>query len=170
MIAAERAVETGRAGAQGRWGAGLVALAAAIALATAFALEHLGGYAPCSLCILERWPWAFALVAALAGLAFGRLRPALWLAGLALAGNAVLSAYHVGVEAGWFALPGTCAAGGDASSIEELRAQLLAARPTCDRVALSLFGLSLAAWNGLAAAATAAAALIAVRRGSPLSS
>lgn len=140
------------------WG---VTIAAAVALATAFALEHLGGYAPCSLCILERWPWAAALALGLLGLALGRARPILLLAAVLLAGNAALSVYHVGVEAGWFALPGTCAAGGSATTIEELRAQLEAARPTCDRVALAWLGLSLAAWNGIAAAVVAALAAVA---------
>jgi len=148
----------------------LVALAAAMALATAFALEHLGGYAPCSLCVYERWPWAAALIVALAGKLLGRPRPALLIVGLLLLGNAALSAYHVGVEAGWFALPGTCAAGGGATTLEELRAQLEAARPTCDRVALRVLGLSLAAWNGIAAAAVAAFAALAFVRARRLSS
>lgn len=149
---------------------GTVVLAAAAALGTAFALEYLGGLAPCSLCILERWPWALALVAGLAGLALRRPRPALVMAALLLGGNAILSLYHVGVEAGWFALPSTCAAGGAASTIEELRAQLAAARPTCDRVALRVLGLSLAAWNGLATATVAALAAAAAARPGRLSS
>lgn len=148
----------------------LVAFAAAIALATAFALEHLGGYAPCSLCVYERWPWALALLAVLGGRLFGRPGPALLIAALLLLGNTALSAYHVGVEAGWFALPGTCTAGGGAATLEELRAQLEAARPTCDRVALRVFGLSLAAWNGIAAAAVAALAALALVRARRLSS
>lgn len=149
---------------------GVVCLAAAAALATALGLEYLGGYAPCSLCVLERWPWLLALITGVAGLGFGRPRPALVVGALLLAGNAALSAYHVGVEAGWFALPSTCAAGGSAGSIEELRAQLLAARPTCDRVALRVFGLSLGAWNGIAAAAVAALAAAAAARASRFSS
>lgn len=150
----------------------LVLVAALAALITALGLEHWGGYAPCSLCVLERWPWVGAAVAAGLGLVLGRARPALLAAALLLAGNAVLSAYHVGVESGWFELPGTCAAGGSAATIEELRAQLLAARPTCDRVALRVLGLSLAAWNGIAALAVAAAAVTALRLGrrQPLSS
>lgn len=147
----------------------LVALAAAIALTTAFAFEHLGGYAPCSLCVYERWPWALALLAALAGKLLDRLAPALLIAALLLLGNAGLSAYHVGVEAGWFALPATCTAGGGATTLEELRAQLQAARPTCDRVALRVLGLSLAAWNGIAAAAVAALAALALVRARRLS-
>lgn len=144
-----------------------IAAVAALALLTAFGLEHLGGYAPCSLCILERWPWALALAAGVMGLVAGRPRPALLAVAVLLAGNAMLSLYHVGVEAGWFAVPGTCAAGGGATTIEELRAQLQAARPTCDRVALKVMGVSLAGWNGAASAATAAFALWAALARSP---
>lgn len=146
---------TGRAGGV----LAAVTAAAALALLTAFGLEHVGGYAPCSLCVLERWPWALALAAGVMGLAAGRPRPALLAVAVLLAGNALLSLYHVGVEAGWFAVPGTCAAGGGATTIEELRAQLQAARPTCDRVALRVMGVSLAGWNGLAASAAASLAL-----------
>lgn len=163
-MAAAAGGATGFSGPSARTGAALVGAAALLALGGAFGLEHLGGYAPCSLCILERWPWAAALVAAGLGLVLGRPRPALALAALVLAGNALLSLYHVGVEAGWLALPGTCAAGGEAATIEELRAQLEAARPTCDRVALRVLGLSLAGWNGLASAALAALALLALIR------
>ncbi|MGI9511251.1 MAG: disulfide bond formation protein B, partial [Geminicoccaceae bacterium] len=55
--------------------------------------------------------------------------------------------YHVSVEQGWLALPAGCAAGTDASSVEELKAMLKAAPPTCDQVTFTIFGLSLAAWN-----------------------
>lgn len=163
-MAALAGTTTGPSGPSARAALALVGAAALLALAGAFGLEHLGGYAPCSLCILERWPWAGALVAAGLGLVLGRPRPALAAAALLLAGNGLLSLYHVGVEAGWLALPGTCAAGGEAVTIEELRAQLDAARPTCDRVALRVLGLSLAAWNGLAAAAVAGLASWAVVR------
>ena len=33
-----------------------VAVAAAGLLAAVFAMEHIGGLAPCSLCVLQRWP------------------------------------------------------------------------------------------------------------------
>ena len=108
------------------------------------------------------------VVVALFGLGTGRVRLALGIAGLLLLGNAGLSLYHVGVEQGWFALPGGCIAGRTATTIEELRAQLAVAPPTCDQVSVSWLGLSLAGWNGLFALALGVIAITAAAWGSPL--
>jgi len=143
-------------------GLAFVAAAAAAALLGALALQYLGGYRPCTLCIYERYPYLLVVVAGMAGLWLRRPRPALALAALALAVNLGLAAYHVGVEEGWFALPETCAAVGRATTVEELKAQLLAAPARCDQVPLTVAGLSLAAWNGVLAAALLAAALAAL--------
>lgn len=142
----------------------LVAAAAALALLAALALEHLGGYEPCTLCIWERYPYLAVLAAGTLGLGLKRPRLALAVAALALAANAALSAYHVGVEEGVFALPETCAAAGPAATLEELRAQILAAPARCDQVPLRVLGLSLAGWNGVLAALLAAVALLGLFR------
>lgn len=142
----------------------LVAVASAAALLAALALQYLGGYQPCSLCIYERYPYLAVIVAGVLGLGLERPRPALALAALALAVNVGLSAYHVGVEQGWLALPQACAAVGQATSIEELRAQLAAAPARCDQVSLTLAGLSLAAWNGVFAAALLGLAVLGLVR------
>jgi disulfide bond formation protein DsbB len=136
-----------------------VAVAAALALGVAFLLQFGFKVAPCNLCIWERYPYAFVILAAVGGLWLGRPRPALALAALALLGNAGLSFYHVGVEEGWFALPGGCIAGTGAQTVEQLRAQLMAAAPTCDQVKVIWMGLSLAAWNGITALGLGLAAL-----------
>lgn len=131
-------------------------------LAAAFAFQHLGGLDPCVLCIYQRWPWAAA--AGLGGLAalFARRRrtaaqAALALAVLAMLTGAGIAAYHVGVEQHWWA--GTAECGGvtgQAKTIEELKAQLLATPVTrCDEVAWSLFGISMAGWNLIVSAAAA---------------
>jgi disulfide bond formation protein DsbB len=152
-----------------RW-AVLLAAVTATALLAALALQFIGGYAPCNLCIYERYPYLAAAVAAALGAWWGRPRPALVVAALALAGNVVLSGYHVGVEQGWFALPETCAAAGEALTVEELKAQILTAPPRCDQVTFSLLGLSLAAWNGLFAFLLLLGTLHALRQGQKLSS
>lgn len=152
-------------GAQAFGGGRLAALGAAACaglLAAAFAFQHLGGLAPCPLCIWQRWPHvagaalglaAFALAPARAG------RLAAGLAALALAAGAALAFYHVGVEQRWWQGPSTCAGGGDigALSTAELLARIKAAPLVrCDEVAWSLAGLSMAAWNGVASAGLAA--------------
>jgi disulfide bond formation protein DsbB len=128
-----------------------LALACIGALGFAFLLQYGFGMAPCSLCVWERYPYALAAIALIGGLISGRVRLGLAVAALALLGNAALGGYHVGVEQGWFALPGGCLTTGTAGSIEELRALLATARPTCDQPTTVWLGLSLAAWNGIAA-------------------
>lgn len=137
---------------------------AAFALLAAFAMQYVGGHAPCNLCVLERYPYAAVIVAVGAGHALGRPRIGFLLAAVALAANVALSGYHVAVEEGWLALPESCTAVGEATTVEELKAQLMAAPPRCDQVALSWFGLSLAAWNGLHALVLLLVSLLALGR------
>jgi disulfide bond formation protein DsbB len=105
------------------------------------------------LCHWQRYAHAAAIVGAAGALALPR--SASWLvavSGLALLAGAGVAVFHVGVEQHWW--QGTAACGsnlGAASSIEELRARLLA-QPIvrCDEVAWSLFGVSMAGYNFLA--------------------
>jgi disulfide bond formation protein DsbB len=136
----------------------LVAAGSIGALAVAFILQYGFGLAPCHLCILERYPYAVAAVLALGGLALGRPRSGLALAALALLAGAGIAGFHVGVERGIFTLPESCIAGTTATSIDQLRAQLMTARPTCDQVHAAWLGLSLATWNLLFALALTALA------------
>jgi disulfide bond formation protein DsbB len=67
------------------------------------------------------------------------------------------AAFHVGVESGYFG--SGCAATGAAGSIEELRERLEAAPLVrCDEVAWTLFGVSMAGWNGIVSVVLGAAA------------
>lgn len=141
----------------------LVAAAGAVALGTAFTLQFGFREAPCHLCVLERWPWVIVVLTGALAAALGRPRAGLAVASLALLAGAGLSGYHVAVEQGWLALPGGCVAGGEARDIEELRALLFTAQPTCDQVSVRFMGVSLAAWNGLASLATLAVAALGMR-------
>ncbi|MGI9485007.1 MAG: disulfide bond formation protein B [Geminicoccaceae bacterium] len=124
----------------------LLGLAALAILATVFASQYLGGLEPCQMCIWQRWPFAILVVIGLIG-AFWRPKVMLTLALLTLLVSIGLAGYHVAVEQGWLALPAGCAVGTDAGSVEELKALLKAAPPTCDQVDFSVLGLSLAGWN-----------------------
>ena len=144
----------------------LLGLGAAMALLGALGMQFIGGHAPCELCVYERYPYVVVLLALLIGGWLGRLRPGLVVAAIALTANVALAGYHVGVEEGWFALPESCAAVGQATSVEELKAQLLAAPPRCDQISLNWLGLSLTAWNGIYAAVLLVLAVLALWRGS----
>lgn len=127
-------------------------------LLAAFAFQHLGGLAPCSLCIWQRWPHAVALAAGAGALIFAS---ALWpLAGAATMGaGAGLAGYHTGVERGWWPGPSGCT--GDTGALSGMSgADLLSTDGAsgvvlCDEVAWEMMGLSMASWNGLASVALA---------------
>lgn len=143
-------------------GAGSAAL-----LAGALVFQALG-YAPCELCLLQRWPH---VAAALIGGAIWLVtdRPALrWLGVLAAAVATVLAVYHTGVEAGWWAGPSACSGGvGDIArlSTQDLMARLSAAPVVrCDEPALRVFGVTMANANAAASAALTAIWWAAARR------
>lgn len=98
---------------------GMVFLVAAATIVAALAFEHLGGYAPCPLCLEQRYAYYFAVPAsaiafALAqGHATGVARILLVLIALGFVANAALGIYHSGIEWKWWAGPATCAGGFD---------------------------------------------------------
>ncbi len=144
--------------------AAIVPIGAGIALLAALGLQYLGGFAPCQMCIWERYPYLIVLVVAPALWIAGYQRLGLLISALLLAGNALLSGYHWGVEQGMLALPTSCGAGGNPQTVEELRALLETQPPSCDQVSLSVLGLSLAGWNGVYAALLALTALYSAMR------
>ena len=135
--------------------AGFVLVASAVVLGTALLSQYWGGLAPCELCLVQRWPWAAAIVISLIVLLVGDRAPLSWVAlvfAVVFVIGVVLAFYHVGVEQHWFAGPSACtASGGGAMTLEDMKRQILGTAPVlCDRVQWSLFGVSLAGWNLLA--------------------
>jgi disulfide bond formation protein DsbB len=133
-------------------------------LAGAFLFQALG-YAPCKLCLWQRWPHAGAIALGLVALVLpGRIWPAL--GALAALTTAVLGLYHTGVERGWWLGPDTCTSGPIGGlSAEDLLAQIEAAPLVrCDEVAWQLAGLSMASWNAILSLVLVALWLVALRR------
>ena len=132
----------------------LIALAAggsAALLLGAFAFQHLGGMAPCKLCLWQRWPHAAAvLIGALALWLPGRTLPLL--GALAALTSGGIGLYHTGVERGWWQGPTSCTSapvGG--LTPEQLMEQIMAAPLVrCDEVPWEMFTLSMASWNAIA--------------------
>jgi disulfide bond formation protein DsbB len=148
----------------------LLAASAAI-VGTALLSQYVGGLVPCELCLYQRWPYYAAIVATAVALLSGgdtAMRSVIMLCALLFAASAALAFYHVGVEQHWFAGPTACTGSvTGATSIEALKAQLLARQPvSCDTPAWLLFGVSMAGWNLLASVLiTAACAGAVIRRG-----
>ncbi|MEM7242150.1 MAG: disulfide bond formation protein B [Pseudomonadota bacterium] len=120
-------------------------------LAGAFAFQHLGGLAPCQLCLTQRWPHAAAVLIGAVILMgpFYRFAP---LGAFAALTTAAYGLYHVGVEHKWWAGPSTCSGGLDRSDLnaEEILEQLLATPVVrCDEVVWDLLGVSMAGWNAI---------------------
>lgn len=136
-------------------------LASASILLGALAFEHIGGLAPCKLCIWQRWPHLAIILIATSGLVFfkpnaSKKKPnlgQLWFISIILAAltTASIALYHVGVEQLWWEGPSGCSsqfnAGLDLSSLTDT----LLATPVirCDEIAWQLFGISMAGWNML---------------------
>ncbi|MDB5415998.1 MAG: disulfide bond formation protein [Rubritepida sp.] len=153
---------------EGMPGALLILVLALAAPLFARASEGWFGLAPCELCLWQRWPYwfaaGFALIAALVARRPVLRKWALRLAGLAAAASAVVAAFHMGVEFGWWPspLPGCQApSAGAGASIDDLLASLSAVpNKPCDQATflipglpLSMAGMNLIYGLGLAALA-----------------
>ncbi|SFA73775.1 Disulfide bond formation protein DsbB [Poseidonocella pacifica] len=132
----------------------LVILAAggsAALLLGAFAFQHLGGLAPCKMCLWQRWPHAAAiLIGAVAVVVPGAALPLL--GALAAAATAAIGIYHAGVEWDFWEGPTSCTATNNIGGLSptELLAQIQNAPIVrCDDIAWSLAGLSMAGWNAV---------------------
>ena len=134
-----------------RFGA-LALLLAAGSLLGALAFEHLGGLAPCELCLQQRYAYYLGvplLFLALVGLSAGQPRAAaivFVIVALAFLANAALGVYHAGVEWQFWAGPAACtgaqALTNNAGNMLEALQQTNVVR--CDQAAWRLAGLSLA--------------------------
>jgi len=145
-----------------------VLAASAAALALAYVAQYGFGLVPCELCLWQRVPYWAAIGCAVAALLLPRLSLPLCIAGLLLlAGNALLGAYHAGVEWGfWENFLARCAPppGPAARTVEDLM-RALAAQPIvrCDEPAIRVLGLSMAGWNALYAGAAALISFLLIR-------
>ena len=144
----------------------LIAAGIAVISGTALGLAFLAQYGfdlwPCQMCYWQRVPYALTLVFGLLALLPAAdpkaLRHIVFLCALIFAGNAVLAAFHAGVEYHWWEGPKSCGGALRNFDINDITAALN--KPHiggCDQAAFRLFGISMAGGNvivcGLAAVA-----------------
>src|SRR5262245_50727050 len=133
----------------GRLPPALLLLASIGAIAAVLIAQFGFGLEPCHLCTLQRIPYAFGILVALAALGESRddrLRAVLLgVCALIFATGIGLAFFHIGVEQHWW--ESSCAGGESLSkSAGGLLAKLKAGKPppACDSVPFEIFGISLA--------------------------
>ena len=148
-----------------------VLMLASATIAGAWVFEW-AGYAPCDLCLKQRWAYyAGVPLAAFVAILAARGPRVLAGAGLALLGlifiaSAIFGLYHAGVEWGFWPGPAGCT--GALTRVETMADFLKQLETTkvvrCDAVAIRILGLSLAGWNAVISAAMAALAFLGARK------
>lgn len=133
-------------------------LSATIGLALGF--EHLGGYLPCDLCLIERFPYYGAIpFLLLAGFGAWFFRVSSWIQLLFLCVfvlmsiSLVLAIYHAGVEYGFWTAPLSCGLNAvrKTTDINQLLNQLNNIHPpSCSEAPIRFLFLSFAGWNVVA--------------------
>ncbi|MDX2287544.1 MAG: disulfide bond formation protein B [Hyphomicrobiaceae bacterium] len=139
---------------------GTLLFAAFAIIGVALAFEHVGGYAPCPLCLVQRYAYYATLPLAFLALVLvsaQNAKPAalifLFLS-LAFLANSGLGFYQSGAEWGWWPGPQSCAAGQAMSGTADSMLADLAGTTIvrCDEAAWRdpVLGLSFAGWNVVA--------------------
>ncbi|MCM2562376.1 disulfide bond formation protein B [Lutimaribacter sp. EGI FJ00015] len=144
----------------------LAAGASVALLAGAFLFQFLG-WAPCQLCLWQRWPHVVAGVIGLMAVGIGgRGLPALGAATMAV--SAGLAAYHTGVERKWWQGPSSCSGdaplAGDGGMLLPGAESEAPALVMCDQVQPFFLSLTMANWNLLMSLALVVLWLVAARR------
>ncbi|HML43863.1 MAG: disulfide bond formation protein B [Hyphomicrobium zavarzinii] len=123
----------------------------------ALAFEHLGGLAPCPLCLMQRYAYYASIPLLFIAMALVSEKPRVaalifFVVALAFLANAGLGVYHAGVEWKFWPGPDTC---GTAQALPTSASDLLSGLDQtrvvrCDEAAWTFAGLSLAGWNVIA--------------------
>ncbi|MFM1814054.1 MAG: hypothetical protein RLZ98_749 [Pseudomonadota bacterium] len=137
-----------------QWGMATLLIATG-AIVAALLFEHIGGYTPCPLCLMQRYAYyvSIPLILVAVVLASGGNGKAaaliLLFVSIAFLANAGLGVYHAGAEWKFWPGPETCAASGDiAEGGPGFRERISQSRVIrCDEAPFRLMGLSFAGWN-----------------------
>ena len=129
---------------------GIVTLGSFIMLGGAYFFQYVLGYAPCKMCLWQRWPHGFAILIGLIILFTKNIKISI-LGALAALTTSIIGFYHAGIEKEWWEGPTTCTSNSiEGLSANDLLNQILAAPiARCDEIAWDLLGVSMAGWNGL---------------------
>ena len=128
----------------------IIILFSFIALASAYFIEHVLGYQPCNLCLIERIPYGLAIILVTIIFIFKKNEKFfVLLLILTFIFAFVISFYHYGIEQGFFQETSVCGVRKLTESItkEDLLKQLNEKPVSCKDVTFKIFGLSLTSIN-----------------------
>ena len=121
-----------------------------ISLISAYFIEHVLGYQPCNLCLIERIPYGLSIILIITIFIFKKNEKFfIILLILIFIFSLSISIYHFGIEQGIFQESTFCATKKFSESItkEDLLKQLSEKTISCKDVTLRIFGLSLTSIN-----------------------
>ena len=121
-----------------------------VALITAYFVEYILGYQPCNLCLMERLPYAAALLIILISYKLKHLeKQFILLLIIIFFAASILSLYHFGIEQGFIEESLVCDLQNSLKilSKEEILQQLQEKKVNCKDVTFKIFGLSLTTFN-----------------------
>jgi len=124
----------------------IIFLVSFVALISAYFIEYVLGHQPCNLCLMERVPYAIALVIIILNYKFNRLEKYfILLLSMVFLASTLLSLYHLGIEQGFIEESLVCDLQNSSKilSKEEILKQLQEKRVSCKDVTFKIFGLSL---------------------------
>jgi disulfide bond formation protein DsbB len=128
----------------------LIFIISIAALTSAFFIEHILGYQPCNLCILERIPYLLGILVIILNYKFVYLEKyfILLLIVIFLVAT-ILSIYHLGIEQGFIEESFVCDLknGSNLLSKEDILTQLQEKNVNCKDVTFKILGLSLTSYN-----------------------
>lgn len=130
----------------------LAAAGSFLLLGGAFFFQMLG-YAPCAMCLWQRYPHAAAILIGILILAGFRTKIMYLLGAAAAAVTAGLGIFHTGVERDWWEGPTTCTGSGNdlgtLSGSDLLSMSDVPKLVMCDVVVWDFLTLSMASWNAI---------------------
>ena len=118
-----------------------------------FLSEHVFGFVPCSLCLIQRYPHIFVAITSIWLIFFRTHNFFLYPVNtLVMAASIILASYHVGVEQNIFQGPQSCSSSnlslvGETSAEALLKDILNTSVIRCNEVTWSFISLSMATWN-----------------------
>lgn len=140
----------------------------AVVILSALGFQHIGGYIPCALCLLQRWPYYLGIPVALLAVLSSWMnmppvvtRGLLGLAAVIMVVSAGMGVYHAGVEWKFWEGPASCSSSAaviatdTGALLDDLSTQH---GPSCTDATLRVLGLSFAGWNVIASLVLAAIA------------